>query len=114
MACNCHGKTKTNELRTRPEDQCTICARKHFDQARAAYTEYLYTDSNRSYVHGQLRMVIEHTKIDNQKVALKARDLAQLVLLHRDKEAMPLWDECLSLLQDAFYSDNTDIQRPLQ
>lgn len=106
MACNCHGKAKTNVLKTRPEDQCTICARKHFDQARAAYTEYLYTDSNRSYVHGQLRMVVEHTKIDNQKVALKARDLAQLVLLHRDKEAMPLWDECFEMLQKVFLSDN--------
>ena len=106
MACNCHGKTKTNVLKTRPEDQCTICARKHFDQAHAAHNEYLYTDSNRSYVHGQLRMVVEHTKRDHPEVALKVRDLAQLILMHRDAAAAPMWGQCFEMLQKVFLSDN--------
>jgi len=114
MACNCHGKSKTNELKTRPEDQCTVCACKHFDQAYAAHHEYQYTDSNRSYVHGQLRMVVEHTKSSHQQAALKIRDLAQLVIMHKDEEAEPLWDTCHALLLDAFYADHPEISRPLQ
>ena len=106
MACNCHGKSKTNELKTRPEDQCTVCACKHFDQAYAAHNEYLYTDSNRAYVHGQLRMVVEHTKRDHPEVALKVRDIAQLILMHRDVEAAPMWGQCFEMLQKVFLSDN--------
>jgi hypothetical protein len=111
MACGCHGKSKQRVVKTRPEDQCTVCARKHYDQAYAAHNEYLYTDTNRAYVHGQLRMVVEHTKKANQQAALKVRDLAQLVLLHRDKEAEPLWDECFRLLQEAFHRDYPELRQ---
>ena len=43
-----------------------------------------------------------------------AHDLAQLVIMHKDEEAEPLWDACHALLLDAFYADHPEINRPLQ
>lgn len=64
--------------KTRPLDQCLFCAQKHADEALAAMCEFTYELENRSFVHGSIRAVVNHTFKSWPAIAAKAREAALL------------------------------------
>lgn len=64
--------------KTRPLDQCLFCAQKHADEALAAMCEFTYELENRSFVHGSIRAVVNHTFRSWPAIAAKAREAALL------------------------------------
>lgn len=64
--------------KTRPLDQCLFCAQKHADEALAAMCEFTYELENRSFVHGSIRAVVNHTFRSWPAIAAKARKAALL------------------------------------
>lgn len=64
--------------KTRPLDQCLFCAQKHADEALAAMCEFTYELENRSFVHGSIRAIVNHTFRSWPAIAAKARKAALL------------------------------------
>ena len=95
MSCGCKKNQNTPEIKTeaspvadtweyrrpsktRPLDQCLFCAQKHADEALAAMCEFTYELENRSFVHGSIRAVVNHTFKSWPAIATKARKAALL------------------------------------
>ena len=95
MSCGCQKNPNSPEIKTessvvadtwkykrptktRPMDQCIFCAQKHADEALAAMGEYTYELENRSFVHGSIRAVVNHTFREWPAIAIKARKAALL------------------------------------
>lgn len=113
MACACHGKEGKQILdrAVPPDDQCTACASKHINSAKSAWGEFTYEEDNRRYVAGQLRLAIEHLKIDHFETALHCRDVAMLIEENKDESKHDIRNRIDTLLKEAinlFYKDHPD------
>lgn len=117
MACNCHGKSGARVRFAAPEDQCTMCARKHVKNAWSKWNEFTYEDDNRDYCSAQLRDAADHLKFDHRETALKCRDLAVVIEENRDAEFGSV-AEALDTLRretrDLFYADHPDAAERLE
>jgi hypothetical protein len=95
MSCGCQKNPNSPEIKTeslvvadtweyrrptktRPMNQCIFCAQKHTDEALVAMGEYTYELENRSFVHGSIRAVVNHTFKSWPAIATKAREAALL------------------------------------
>ena len=117
MACNCHGKKGVAVRgKVNPEEQCTTCAYKHINNARSAWGEFTYTEDNRSFCSGQLRLASLHLMYDHTETALKCRDLAVIIEENRDAGKQDVAAQLYSLLQesrDLFYIEHPDARERL-
>ena len=117
MACSCHGKKGEAVRKTRPDDQCTACARKHVKNAWSKWGEFTYEEDNRDYVSAQLRDAADHLKFTHRELALEMRDLAVAIEENKDKEYGSIAEE-LNKLRDAtrelFYKDHPDALERLE
>lgn len=84
MTCKCHGNTA--EKRTAPTTQCIACAYKHWLQANSAFHEYGYSDENRDFIAGELRLLVLHAYRRWEPIAELAREGAIAIAEGR-------WDE---------------------
>lgn len=117
MACSCHGKEKTRTVKTRPTDQCTLCAHKHMDDALSLFVEFPYERINRRTVAGFIRDAMRHLQVDHRDVALELRDLAIAIDEVLDEqyphgiaaEIRRLADKC----DELFIADNPDVAKRL-
>jgi len=109
MSCSCHGKTGLSVTRTSPFDQCTTCAKKHIVKAWNLFNEFTYTDDNRDFISGQLRLAADHLMYDHRDAALLARDLAIKIEEVRDTEIGDGWEELLRTVREAFNADHPGI-----
>ena len=117
MACACHGKQKKVVNTTKPEDQCTTCARKHVKQAWSAWGQFTYQETNRDYVSGQLRMAINHLKYDHSDVALQLRELALVIQENKQpniRYVKAQLDRFLAITRNLFYRDNPQATQRLE
>ena len=116
MACTCHQKDGVSVLVTKPDDQCTACARKHVRNAWTAWGEFCYEDTNRDYVSGQLRAAADHLKYDHRPEALHCRDLAALIEDVRDASPSVVSEQLCVLLdkvRELFYNDHPQSRQRL-
>ena len=119
MACGCNKIRKdaqNNEAprRTGPLDQCLFCAQKHADEALVAMNEFMYRTENRSFVHGSLRAVVNHTFKTWPGIATKAREAALLWQEARFKEAQEKLEVVIKDIDDALLSENPEIQERIK
>lgn len=113
MACSCHGKEKIRTVKTRPTDQCTLCAHKHMDDALSLFLEFPYERINRRVVVGFIRDAMRHLQVDHRDIALELRDLAIAIDEVQDEkypdgitaEIKRLADVCDNL----FIADNPEV-----
>ena len=114
MACSCHGiKGEAREGRMRPDEPCTMCAYKHLLLAYAAYNELSYEADNRDYVAGQMRLAVEHLKIEHREFALALRDLSVAVEQARDSSRQVFSLRLLDAVRGArelVHADHADIK----
>lgn len=113
MACSCHGKNGKAVTVTRPDDQCTTCARKHVKNAWSVWGEFTYEQANRDYVSGQLRDAVNHLKFDHRETALKCRDLAMIIEENRDRDLRHVAEELEKLRVETvnlYYADHPEAQ----
>lgn len=118
MACACHGVAGVvKEGRMKPTEQCTMCAYKHLEMALSAYSELSYEIDNREYVAGQLRLAVEHLKLDNREIALRVRDLAVTLETAKDSNKQQ-FSECignaLKVVRELMYKDHPEILNRLK
>jgi hypothetical protein len=118
MACNCHGKKgeKING-KANPTDQCTACAYKHVNNAKSAWGEFTYTEDNRSFCSGQLRLASLHLMYDHTETALKCRDLAIIIEENKDKDISDVATQLSELLPEVrghYYADHPDALERLE
>lgn len=90
--------------KTKPLDQCLFCAQKHADEALAAMSEYTYELENRSFIHGSIRAVVNHTFKSWPDIASKARAAA---LSWQSAE----WRKAEELLREASAAIDAEIRR---
>lgn len=109
MSCSCSERQKAD-----PMTQCSICAKKHFDDAYGCWHEFLYTDENRDHIHRQLRAAVNHTFIRWPETAKHIRDLAQMILMIRDSELTTEWDDIQKEIDRNFYADHPDAEKRLE
>lgn len=98
---------------TRPLDQCLFCAQKHADEALAAMNEFMYEQENRSFVHGAIRAVVNHTFKEWPGLAAVARDAALLWQEARFAEAQAKLREASKLIDLELLKANPEIQARL-
>lgn len=117
MACNCHGKAGKAEKLVHPEDQCTTCAYKHIRLAAETWGEFTYQLDNREFAATQLRLAIEHLKLDHTPTALKCRDLAVMIEEVRDSDTRAVAAALRDLTKEArmlYLADHPDIPERLE
>ena len=98
--CNCHGKRGVATTSVSPYDQCVSCARKHIVKAWTLWNEFTYTEDNRDFITGNLRLAVDHLMYEHREIALMARDLAMLVEAKKDAEATGAWDGLLTAIRE--------------
>jgi hypothetical protein len=79
MPCGCNHERRVEgekSKRSTPMSQCIFCAQKHCDEAYVAMNEFTYEAENRSFIHGSLRAVVNHTFKAWPSIASIARDAA--------------------------------------
>lgn len=117
MSCNCHGKNGVTVRTAKPDDQCTMCARKHVKNAWSKWGEFTYEEDNRDYVSAQLRDAADHLKFTHRDIALKCRDLAMVIEENRDAEygniAADL-DALKNETRELFYLDHPEAKLRLE
>ena len=99
------------EGRVPPDSQCTTCALKHVEMAKAAWGEFLYEEDNRRWCASHLRLAVEHLKADHREQALACREAAAIIELARDKDVREIRDRLENLQQELlklFKEDNKD------
>ena len=121
MSCGCQKNQNSPEIKTessvvadtwkykrptktRPMDQCLFCAQKHADEALVAMSEYTYELENRSFIHGSIRAVVNHTFKSWPDIASKARAAA---LAWQSAE----WRKAEELLREASAAIDAEIRR---
>lgn len=117
MACHCHGKRGSVVRIASPEDQCTMCARKHVKNAWSKWGEFTYEEDNRDYVSAQLRDAADHLKYEHRETALKCRDLAVVIEENRDAEFGDIAAALTELRREVrslFYIDHPDAAERLE
>ena len=117
MSCNCHTKQGISVRVAKPDDQCTMCARKHVKNAWGAWGEFTYEDDFRDYVSDQLRKAADHLKFEHRDVALLCRDVAVAIEENRDAEYRESIAVALDNLRkktlELFYADHPDAMQRL-
>lgn len=96
--------------RTRPLDQCLFCAQKHADEAMCCMNEFMYEQENRSFVHGSIRSVVNHTFKEWPDIAKVARESALLWQEARFKEAQDKLKAASVLIDAELLKANPEIQ----
>ena len=107
MPCGCNHaivKKEKDERRPGPFSQCLFCAQKHADEALVAMSEYTYELENRSFLHGSIRAVVNHTFKSWPDIASKARAAA---LSWQSAE----WRKAEELLREASAAIDAEIRR---
>lgn len=99
--------------RTRPLDQCLFCAQKHADEALCCMNEFMYEQENRSFVHGSIRSVVNHTFKDWPQIAMVARESALLWQQAKFKEAQDKLKEAAAQIDAQLLADNHEIKARL-
>lgn len=95
--------------KTRPLDQCLFCAQKHADEALAAMCEFTYELENRSFVHGSIRAVVNHTFKSWPAIAAKAREAALLWQSAEFVKAQEALLQAASAIDAEIRRENSDI-----
>lgn len=117
MACSCHGRMGVAVRKTSPEDQCTVCARKHVKAAWSKWGEFTYEEDNRDYCSAQLRDAADHLKFSHRETALKLRDLAVIIEENWDAELEDIAAVLNALrieTRDLFYADHPEAKKRLE
>ena len=119
MACGCNKIKKDTSnseptRRTGPLDQCLFCAQKHADEALVAMNEFMYRTENRSFVHGSLRAVVNHTFKTWPGIAMKAREAALLWQEARFDESQSKLEAVILDIDDTLLSENPEIQERIK
>ena len=96
--------------KTRPLDQCLFCAQKHADEALCCMNEFMYEQENRSFVHGSIRAVVNHTFKDWPQIAMVARESALLWQQAKFKEAQDKLKEAAAQIDARLLADNPEIK----
>ena len=99
--CNCHGKRGVATASVSPYDQCVACARKHIVKAWTLWNEFTYTEDNRDFITGNLRLAVDHLMYEHRDIALMARDIAMLIEERKDTEAAKGWGGLLTAIREA-------------
>ena len=102
--------SRQGEERAKPLDQCLFCAQKHADEALVAMNEFTYDLENRSFIHGSLRSVVNHTFKSWPDIAYKARDAALKWQEARFDEARKALDDVIRMIDDTIMVENPDIK----
>ena len=102
--------SRQQEERTRPLDQCLFCAQKHADEALCCMNEFMYEQENRSFVHGSIRSVVNHTFKEWPAIAKVAREAALLWQEARFKEAQDRLKAASVLIDAELLKANPEIQ----
>jgi len=108
MACSCHGKKGETTTHVLPYDQCSVCARKHINDAWKLWNEFTYEDDNRDSIAGDLRAAVNHLKSDHRETALLARELATMIEENRDSEIGDQWKKLRTAVREHYYADHPD------
>ena len=117
MACNCHGKKGSVIRQVKPDDQCSMCARKHVKNAWSKWGEFTYEEDNRDYVSAQLRDAADHLKYTYRAIALELRDLAVAIEENRDAEYGDIaekLDEMKTITRNLFYAEHPEAKKRLE
>lgn len=114
MSCSCHGKSGLSVTRTSPYDQCTACAKKHIVKAWSLFNEFTYTDDNRDFISGNLRLAADHLMYEHRETALLARDMAIIIEENRDGELKDEWSELLTAVREDFKKDYPTLAEQLE
>ena len=114
MACSCHTKSGTGVKKVSPFDQCSTCAKKHIVKAWTMWNEFTYTEDNRDFITGNLRLATDHLMYEHRETALMARNLAVLIEENRDGEIGDGWDELLNAVRNDFRADHPDAAERLE
>ena len=64
------------------------------------WNEFTYTDDNRDFITGNLRLAVDHLMYEHREIALMARDLAMLVEAKKDAEATGAWSGLLTAIRE--------------
>lgn len=103
MGCSCSrhstngGENKTDVKyesagRSKPLDQCIACAWKHIADAHEAWSEFTYTNENRTHILGQLQLAIHHTYRGWKHIAEQCRYLSHAVQQGNDAGMADRWN----------------------
>lgn len=95
--------------KTRPLDQCLFCAQKHADEALTTMCEFTYELENRSFVHGSIRAVVNHTFKSWPAIAAKAREAALLWQSAEFAKAREVLLQAASVIDAEIRRENPDI-----
>ena len=109
MSCSCHGKSGLSVTRTSPYDQCTACAKKHTVKAWSLFNEFTYTDDNRDFISGNLRLAADHLMYEHRETALLARNLAIIIEEKRDTEIGNSWDQLLLAIRTDYRAEHPEV-----
>ena len=93
-----------------PLEQCLFCAQKHADEALVTMNEFMYEQENRSFVHGSIRSVVNHTFKDWPAIASVTREAALLWQEARFKEAQVKLKEAAARIDAELLAANPEIQ----
>lgn len=86
------GKTDYSIL---PEEQCDMCAEKHFSTAKRLSEEFGYVAINRQDIVGELSAATWHIYRQNISIARKLRDLRHKIQMRQTPELNEWQDICL-------------------
>ena len=107
-------QTPVQERRPKPLEQCLFCAQKHADEALVAMNEFTYDLENRSFIHGSLRSVVNHTFKAWPDIAYKARDAAIKWQEARFDEARKSLDDVIRMIDETILVENPDIKERIE
>jgi|GEM_PF-1207376 len=99
MPCKCKQKAEDAAAATMsPEDNCMICAQKHFTQARRALKEcgYEISEDTHDFVIGELGLAICHVQIDYPELAMKIREIRHFIQYWQYAEIENRWQDVCS------------------
>lgn len=108
------GKGAPGDKKGGPLDQCLFCAQKHADEALVAMNEFMYERENRSFVHGSLRAVVNHTFRRWANIAAKAREAALLWQEAKFAEANAVLTEVIALVDKEIRKENPEIDERIR
>ena len=97
-----------------PLEQCLFCAQKHADEALVTMNEFMYEQENRSFVHGSLRAIVNHTFKNWRDIAAKAREAALLWQEAKFLEAHYVLDEVIAMLDKEIRRVNPEIDERIK
>lgn len=112
MPCGCNHERRVKgekSKRSTPMSQCIFCAQKHCDEAYVAMNEYTYNAENRSFIHGSLRAVVNHTFKAWPSIASIARDAAMHWQIADTQKARDIIVQLIKAIDGEIRRQNPDI-----